>query len=194
MKQFLTFLLYVVTVVPFFSQAQKTPDKCVNGKKEGLWRDIEWFYRWMDSTGRFQITRTQDFAPLPAYSEGLYKEGVKVGFWKTYRSELVLEGDKKVMMKGTLFTMREYADANSCSLYVEYYKNGNVKAIGQFQEIPGDRADTLLISDWRSSGFIDQYKDTVIHTATVTRPFGKWYYFRPDGSAKELDMPIQPHL
>jgi hypothetical protein len=188
MKYLPIFAFCFIIALPCFSQVMKTPDKYVNGEKEGLWTEVDWYYRWIDSTGDFYVAYNPDFAPLPAYREGFYNAGIKVGFWKTYQVDWIFEGEKRYMRKGVLISVVEYADANSCSLYVEYYKNGNMKALGQFQEIPVNRTDTVQITDWTKDPPGNVVKDTVIHTTSVTRRFGKWYYFRQDGSVKELDM------
>lgn len=193
MKYFPAILIGIVISMSCFSQIQKTPDKYVDGKKDGLWTEHEWYYRWLDSTGQFYAAYDLHFAPLPAYREGFYIAGVKVGYWKTFRLELVRgENNKTQIRRGALVSVVEYADANSCSLYVEYYKNGNMKALGQFQEIPVNRTDTVQIYDLTADEHGNILKDTVIHTTSLTRPFGKWYYFRPDGTVKELDMAKLP--
>jgi hypothetical protein len=193
MKYFPTILIGLIISMSCFSQVQKTPDRYVDGKKEWLWTEYEWYYRWMDSTGDFHIAYDPHYTPLPACREGFYSAGVKVGYWKTFQLVWVLaENEKRQMRKGSLVSVLEYNDANSCCLYVEYYKNGNMKALGQFQEIPVNRTDTVQIPDWTADAQGNIVKDTIIHTTGVTRPFGKWYYFRPDGSVKELDMAKRP--
>ncbi|MDI3319393.1 hypothetical protein [Pinibacter soli] len=194
MKSFAAILISIIISMSCFSQVQKTPDKYVDGKKEGLWTEYEWLYTWMDSTGQFYVAYNLHFAPLPAYCEGFYSAGVRVGYWKTFQLDLVsAENGKREMRKGSLVSVLEYTDANSCSLYVEYYKNGNMKVLGQFQEIPVNRPDTVVqIPDWIADPNGNILKDTIIHTTSVTRPFGKWYYFRSDGSVKELDMAKLP--
>lgn len=193
MKRFLTLLLCIVVALPCFSQGIKTSGEYVNGKKEGLWTEYEWLYTWMDSTGESHVAYNLHFAPLPAYAEGFYSAGIRVGYWKTYEAELILmENDKRELRKTNLVSVLEYGDANSCSLYIEYYRNGNMKIMGQYQQIPVNRTDTVQIFDWKADPQGNIKKDTIVHTTSLTRPFGKWYYFRPDGSVKELEMAKLP--
>jgi antitoxin component YwqK of YwqJK toxin-antitoxin module len=134
-----------------FSSGQVSiENKTVNGKKTGFWSEII-HCDTIDSKQIFRTLYNSDNKPLEAWSEGTYIKGLKEGFWKEYWVRYIPPTEymrKGAIAKGSLKTIREYKKNSSVGLYVEYFRNGNIKVMGQFGNTDQDADETNKLLQW----------------------------------------------
>jgi len=163
-----------------FGQLITTPNKVIKRKKTGLWSSVE-LCDTIDFKGISHIVLHQHGNPESILYEGYYIDDFKEGFWNQYWIVIQIENNNTVYKKGPLKAIIEYKEGLLSGLFIENYRNGNMKVLGHFEVYQANMSDTVLqIPHWKyPNGNV--MKDTLIHRKLDSRPFGKWYYFSTSG-------------
>lgn len=177
-------LLFIICTVLLFptllgQSVLKNPNKSKGGLKEGLWSEFT-LSQIIDSTGTYHLEKDVHFTPKNVIAEGFYQKGKREGFWKEYWIEWPAK-DRVGLLKGGVKSIIEYKNGQPGGLVVEYYKNGCVRAIGQYETCPANDTIRIQIPDWKDRR-LQKMKDTVVYIKSKAKPIGQWHFFKPDGS------------
>jgi len=177
MKVFCYFLLSAFAFInPLQAQIFSGPNKSVNGLRTGLWVE-QGYYTKIDSTGNYHMLFYQHYTPRSVIIEGVYEKSQPIGFWK----EFWIEPDSMHFSKrGSIKSLIEYKNGVRDGLFFEFYRNGNLRAMGWNESYPiTDTAFTFTIYD--SNG--KNAKDTTIHVTHNSRMARNGFYFAETDSS-----------
>jgi hypothetical protein len=162
-----------------------TPNKVIKGKKTGPWSSTV-YCDTIDFQGASHIVLRYHGDPEYVLSEGYYMNDLMEGFWKEYWIVSQIENTRTFYKRGPLKSVKEYKGDLLSGLFIENYRDGNMKVIGHYEIYQDNKPDTVVrIPNWTKDPTGNTLKDTIIHRKMNSRPYGRWYYFSTNGQLKE---------
>lgn len=149
--------------------------------REGLWNEIE-IKTILDIKGESHIVFDLHYAPEYILSEGYYVKGNKHGVWKNFFIERYNDSGNVKYRKGQLKDLCEFEEGYLSGIFVSYFKNGQVRILGQYCIFKQYSLDTLEIPINCS----DDYEQKVFESFYKSEMTGNWYEFEQSGKIKEL--------
>jgi antitoxin component YwqK of YwqJK toxin-antitoxin module len=170
-----------------YAQLIQAPNEIKNGMKEGLWNEMEFMIN-MDIDGGTQLIKDLHFIPEHILAEGQYLNGYRNGVWRNFFIERYHDSGNSKYRKGQLKDLLVYENSYLKGLYISYFRNGQVRLLGEYCTIEDHRMDTLQVP----VGETDQVEDKIFESFYRSEMTGNWYEFDHSGEliqVKNLGRP-----
>lgn len=159
-----------------FGQLISAPNASINGKKQGLWNELE-FLDSFSMNGTTMLLLGQHTQPLQKVAVGYYDEGVKTGIWKSFWIESYLDSNMAKYRKGPLHSIVDYHKGFKIGLFISYFKNGGIRLLGHYRKYENQSVDTFTFTHPLTA----ITADTVIVSKYDSKMIGHWHEFDSTG-------------
>ncbi len=159
-----------------YAQLIQAPNQIKNGLNEGLWNEMD-FMSLININGESHLVQNLHYAPEYVVSEGFYLNGYRQGVWKNFFINPFNDSGNTKYRKGQLKDLMVYESGYLNGLYISYFRNGQVRLLGEYCTIEDHRMDTLQVP----VGETDQVEDKIFESFYRSEMTGNWYEFDHSG-------------